>query len=307
MLSKNHQAFLKKTFSIFAVVRGYNVAVVALAQYLSAIFIFGSQKRALDVLLDSSLFLIMLSSTLAIAGGYIINSFYDIKKDLINRPLKTSIEAKVSRETQLRFYFTLNILSVGFASFISFRAVVFYVVYIFLLWFYSHKLKKYPIIGNLTAAFLAIFPFWGILFHFMNFEIQIFWFGFFLYTLLVMKELAKDMENLAGDFANNYQTIPVVYGIRKSKILLRMLLIFAVIFAFFLVWRFDVGYMQYYFYCTAITSLGLFIYVSSSTKKIHFQWTHLMLKIILFFGVLSIVLLNPEVVVHGTIVIDQIL
>ena len=76
-LSRKIKWILLKFISVFSVVRGYNIAVVVLAQYLSAIFIFGSHLRAKTVLLDGHLLLIILSSSLAIASGYIINNFYD--------------------------------------------------------------------------------------------------------------------------------------------------------------------------------------------------------------------------------------
>src|SRR5690606_40856164 len=110
--SRQLKRTLLKFLSFFSVVRGYNIAVVIFAQYLSAVFIFGSQSRAITVLTDGSLFLIILSSALAIASGYIINNFYDTEKDLINRPFKSLLDKKISRETQFRVYFFLNFLSV---------------------------------------------------------------------------------------------------------------------------------------------------------------------------------------------------
>ena len=80
MLSRKSKLFLKKILSFFSVVRGYNIWVVALAQYLSAIFILAPEERALDILLDWKMFLIVLASSLTIASGYIINNFYDAKK-----------------------------------------------------------------------------------------------------------------------------------------------------------------------------------------------------------------------------------
>src|SRR5690554_7343591 len=85
---------LLQFLSFFSVIRGYNIAVVVIAQYLSAIFIFGSHSRAITVLTDVHLFLIIFSSALAIASGYIINNFYDDEKDLINRPYKSFIRSE---------------------------------------------------------------------------------------------------------------------------------------------------------------------------------------------------------------------
>ena len=174
MLTRKSKLLLLKTLSLFSVVRGYNIPVVVLAQYLSSIFILAPEKRALDVILDWRLFIIVFASSLTIASGYIINNFYDSEKDLINRPNKTMLDRLVSQKTKLQVYFVLNFLATALAFIISFRAALFFATYIFLIWFYSHKLKKYPIVGNLTASLLAVLPFFGILLYFKNFYHVIF-------------------------------------------------------------------------------------------------------------------------------------
>src|SRR5688500_6659794 len=102
MLSRKNKLLLMKVISLFSVVRGYNVAVIVLAQYLSAIFILApGNTRALDVILDADLFILVLASALSIASGYIINNFYDSTKDLINRPNKSMLDRLVSQKTKL--------------------------------------------------------------------------------------------------------------------------------------------------------------------------------------------------------------
>src|SRR5699024_5196206 len=105
-----------------------------------SIYIFAPQLKAKEVLFDFHLFLIVLASTLSIAAGYLINNFYDSEKDLINRPQKTILDSYVGQKTKLSTYFILNFLAVIIASAVSFRAVLFFSVYVFFLWFYSHKL-----------------------------------------------------------------------------------------------------------------------------------------------------------------------
>ena len=108
MLSRANKLVIKKIISLFSVVRGYNIPVIILAQYLSAIFILAPEKRALNVLLDFHLFILVFASALTIASGYIINNFYDSQKDLINRPNKSMLDRLVSQKTKLSVYFTLN-------------------------------------------------------------------------------------------------------------------------------------------------------------------------------------------------------
>lgn len=299
MLTRKLKWMLLKFLSIFSVVRGYNIAVVVMAQYLSAIFIFGSQSRAITVVTDMSLFLIILSSALAIASGYIINNFYDDEKDLINRPYKSYIDRKVSRTTQFRIYFFLNFLSVAIAWIVSWRAAAFYAVYIFVLWFYSHKLKKYPIVGNITASLLVLLPFFGILMHFQNFSWGIFAHGFYLYLILLIRELVKDLENLKGDFANNYQTIPVRFGTNSSKSLITLLVLLTLIPAFALITYYEVGYMQYYFYISSGLLIAFLIFLYQAQEQTDYKKLHILLKLIILLGVLSIVLIDPNVIMNG--------
>lgn len=284
---------------MFSVVRGYNVFIVAVAQYLSAIFILAPKMRALTVLLDFNLFILVLASSLTIASGYIINNFYDSKKDLINRPNKSRIDRLVSQKTKLQVYFSINFVVFFLAMLVSWRAVLFFSAYIFLIWFYSHKLKKYPIIGNLTAAFMAILPFFAILMHYKNFYAQIFAHASFLYLILLIREIVKDLENIQGDIANNYQTIPVRFGENFAKNLILVLTLFTVIPVYFLVEIFEVGYMDIYFYGSILLLIMFLLALFQADKKEHFIKLHFLLKVIILLGVFSIILIDPEVLIHG--------
>ena len=77
-----------KIFSLLSVVRGYNILVLVIAQYLASIYIFSPKKSIPSVLFDLHLFFVVFATVCVVAGGYIINNFYDIKADKINRPNK---------------------------------------------------------------------------------------------------------------------------------------------------------------------------------------------------------------------------
>jgi 4-hydroxybenzoate polyprenyltransferase len=270
-----------------------------LAQYLSAIFILAPEKRALTVLLDFNLFIIVIASCLTIASGYIINNFYDSKKDLINRPNKSKIDRLVSQRTKLQVYFTVNFIVALLALLVSFRAVLYFSVYIFLIWFYSHKLKKYPIIGNLTASLLAILPFFAILLYYKNLYPQIFAHATFLFLLILIREIIKDLENIKGDVANDYQTIPVKYGELFAKKIISLLTVLTIIPVYLLVDKYDVGYMDIYFYVSLIVLLFFLFFLWNSNSKIQYLQLHVILKFIIVSGVFSIVLIDPEVLING--------
>jgi 4-hydroxybenzoate polyprenyltransferase len=311
MLSRQNKLFVLKMISLFSVVRGYNIPIIALAQYLSAIFILAPEKRALSIILDFQLFIIVLASSLTIASGYIINSFYDSKKDLINRPNKSQLDRLVSQKTKLRVYFSLNFFVALIAFFVSFRAVLFFSVYIFLIWFYSHKIKKYTLVGNLMAAFLAVLPFFGILLYFYLklplYEIEnnsaklsvILSHASFLFLLILIREMIKDLENLKGDLANSYKTIPIIYGEVVSKKIITGLTLLTIIPVYFLINVYDVGYMDIYFYSCFIVLIFFIMYLWKWNTKEQYVLLHNVLKFLIVSGVFCIVLIDPTVLWHG--------
>lgn len=299
MASRKTKHTLMKVLSLFSVVRGYNIPIIILAQYLSAIFILDKERRALAVLLDPNLFLIVLASSLTIASGYIINNFYDAQKDLINRPKKSMLDRLVSQQTKLHVYFGLNILVTLLAFLVSWRAAAFFTGFIFLIWFYSHKLKKYPVIGNLTAAFLAIMPFFGILMYAKEFYPEIFAHALFLYLLLLTRELIKDLENLPGDFATNYRTIPVMFGENVSKKIITALTFLTIIPVYLLIEVYDVGYMDIYFYAGMIVIIYFLILLWKADSQKQYLKLHNILKLLIVTGVFCIVLIDPTVLVNG--------
>lgn len=283
---------------MFSVVRGYNILVVIVAQYLASIFILAHYKSVKAVVFDINLMLLVLASALAIAGGYIINNFYDSEKDLINRPRKTMLDRLVSQNTKLSFYFVLNFLTVILASYVSFRAVVFFSIYIFAIWFYSHKLKKLPFIGNLVSAILTITPFFVVFVYYKNFEHVIFVHAMFLFFIISMRELIKDLENLQGDLAQNYQTIPVVYGEKVSKIMLTILGLLTLIPAFLLIFQYQVGRMNFYFYLSIALLATFIIMLWKSNSKQQYVLLHNILKFIIVLGVISIPLIDINLVLN---------
>ncbi len=294
LLNRKQKKFLLKLLSLFSVVRGYNILIIVIAQYLTSIYILAPGKPLLQVLLDPNLFVIVLASALAIAGGYIINNFYDAEKDLINRPNKTFLDSFISQNTKLSGYFVLNFLSVILASYISFKAVLFFSLYIFFIWFYSHKLKKYPFIGNLTASVLAITPFFAVFIYYQNFALVIFVHATFLFLIISMRELVKDLENIKGDLTQNYHTIPVVYGERFSKKILTFLSLLTLLPIYLLLSRFDIGFMQYYFLMAVLLLLLFLFYLWKSSAKLDYMILHAILKLIIVVGTLSIVLIDVD-------------
>ncbi len=298
MLTRKNKLLLYKLLSLFSVVRGYNILMITLAQYLASIYILSPNLPLRQVILDVNLFLIVTASALVIASGYIINNFYDAEKDLINKPTKSMLDRLVSQRFKLTTYFILNFLSVFAASYISFRAVLFFSAYIFGIWLYSHKLKRIPLLGNLVSATLAIAPFFVVFVYYKNFETVIFVHALFLFLLILAREMVKDLENMAGDLAQNYKTVPLLYGAIVSKSLITFLIALTVIPGYLLITVFDVGYMYLYFAGGLLLLLLFVILLWASKGKTHYVWLHNILKFIIIAGVFSILLIDVDLVLN---------
>ncbi|RKE98424.1 geranylgeranylglycerol-phosphate geranylgeranyltransferase [Ichthyenterobacterium magnum] len=296
MFSRKQKHVLLKFFSMFSVVRGYNILIIVIAQYLASIYILAHNKPLKQVVFDGNLFILVLASAATIAAGYIINNFYDSEKDLINRPEKSKLDRLVSQNTKLSFYFVLNFLAVIMASYVSFRAVIFFSLYIFGIWLYSHKLKKMPFVGNLTSAILTIVPFFAIFMYYKNFDAVIFVHALFLFLIISMRELTKDLENIKGDLALNYKTIPITYGENTSKVMLTVLAILTLIPTYLLLYRYEVGHMYLYFYLSVVLLTIFLLLLWKSSTKTHYLLLHNILKVIIVAGVFCILLIDINLV-----------
>lgn len=301
MRNSKSTSFIYKLLSLLSVIRGYNILALVFAQYLAAIFIFSPKKSLRFVLLDYQLLFIVLASICVVSSGYIINNFYDVKADKINRPIKTSIDNVVGQKTKLQIYFFLNFLGFIFGWFISWRAALFFAVYIFAIWLYSHKLKKHPFIGLISVSVLTILPFFTIFVYYKNFSKIIFVHALFLFLVLLLRQLIKDLENLRGAIVNNYMTFPVKYGERKTRrlgIVFIMLTFFPVI---ILLNYSGIGYMKYYFLFSFNMLLFIGYFLWKSNLKRHYVFLHNVLKIMLLLGVLSLLFIDPSLVLERVI------
>lgn len=298
MLNRKNKLLLLKVLSLFSVVRGYNVLVIAFAQYLASIYILAPNLPVREVILDINLFVLVFVSALVIASGYIINNFYDAEKDLINKPTKSMLDRLVSQRFKLSAYFILNFVAVFAASSVSFRAVLFFSAYIFGIWFYSHKLKKVPLLGNVVSAILAITPFFVVFVYYKNFETVIFVHAIFLFLLILAREMIKDLENIPGDLAQNYSTIPIIYGSKVSKIGIGILVALTLIPSLLLIFKFEVGYMDYFFISCVILLLVFLVQLPKAKSKKDYIWLHNILKFIIVSGVFGILLIDVDLVLN---------
>ncbi len=298
MVSRKNRILALKALSLISIIRGYNIGIIALAQYLASVYILAPERPLRSVVFDPNLFIIVLCSALVIAGGYIINSFYDSEKDLINKPRKTLLDRLVPQRTKIYAYFTLNFSAVLLGSYVSFRAALFFAAYIFGIWIYSHRLKRITFLGNFVSATLAIAPFFAVFVYYQNFKTVIFVHALLLFLLILSRELIKDMENIAGDLAQNYRTIAVKYGTVVSKRYVTLLVLLTLVPAFLLVRYFDIGYMYLYFIASSMLLLLFLVLLWKANSKRHYIWLHNILKFIIVSGVFGILLIDVDLVLN---------
>lgn len=287
------QKKILQVLSLFSLVRGYNIVVLVLSQYLTARFILDPQTSLLDLILDFSFFSIVTASALSTAAGYIINNFYDAAKDKINRPQKFVLEHLVSQRKQLALYLLLNVFALLFASLVSVRALLFFFFYSFAIWLYSNTVKRLFWLSNLFSALLMIFPFWGITLYLKNFESVVFYHAAYLFFLILARDIVKDLENLKGDWVQRYQTLPVVFSVITTKRIIALTLLLCLLPNYFLILQ-PLGLMHYYF-IFGIPFLGmvlLFLWRAKDQKA--YLWIHNLIKLWILIGVLSIALIYQK-------------
>src|SRR5699024_2533806 len=119
----------------------------------------------------------------------------------------------------------------------------------------------------------------------------------YLFLILFIREMIKDLENLRGDFTHNYKTLPVVYGIKATKIVISIAFLLTLVPTFILLsGKMEIGYMYYFFILSFLLLTVVLVLLWKSTLKIHYTLLHNLLKLIIVLGVFSILLIKIDVV-----------
>jgi 4-hydroxybenzoate polyprenyltransferase len=180
--------------------------------------------------------LLVFSTMLIAAAGYIINDYFDTRTDLINKPSRVVVGMSISRREAMILHAILNIIGIGIGIYLAFYVGLRSLSLVFmlstgLLWFYSTDYKKQFLLGNLIVAFLtALVPLMVVLFEIpllnreygevmirydADFNYLFAWvsaFSFFAFVTTLIREIIKDAEDLEGDHAYGMKTVPIVLG-----------------------------------------------------------------------------------------------
>ena len=155
--------------------------------------------------------------------------------------------------------------------------------------------------GLFSAAILSILPFFAVFVYYKNFSEIIFTHAAFLFFILLIRELIKDLERIKGDFTHNYQTIAVKYGEKFTKVLITILTILTVNPIYFLLKYPEIGGMRYYFYLSIIVLFLFVLFLWFSKSKRNYVLLHAVLKLLILAGVCSLALIDYSVIIERLI------
>jgi 4-hydroxybenzoate polyprenyltransferase len=304
-------AFLK-------LVRIENLLMIAMTQILLRFLVL--QKilagHGIQLELDNRLFyLVVLSTVLIAAAGYIINDYFDVKTDTINHPDTVVVDKVIKRRMAIILHLTFTFIGIFIGMYAALktgylRLAIFHFAAAILLWFYSTHLKKQLLAGNIVVSLLtasvAFMPFVyemgvmrltypGFVFHFKYAVFSClkitFIFSLFAFITSMAREIIKDIEDYKGDAATGGLTMPIVWGIRASKINAFFLLIITSILLLFVVYNtvrservfFSLNVM-YILFALVAPLVYLSFYTLRSSESKQFKNASLMLKCIMLLG-----------------------
>lgn len=254
------------------------------------------------------------------AAGNMINDYFDRKVDLINKPEKLIVGKEVKRRTAIMLHLALNILAVALTAVLvlasgRWSGLLFPLAIAAALWWYSPVLKKKPFIGNLTVALMvAAIPFWTVYFeipllrsaysdmmHDPNPVFKEMWlwisaYSVFAFLLTLAREGVKDLEDLRGDTAGNYLTLPILWGKEKMiRYISALLLITTLLILSGAVWMFnptEETNRRIFIMALILVTLPLLICLSTlrkATQSTHFTRSSFWLKVTMAGGLIFLV------------------
>jgi 4-hydroxybenzoate polyprenyltransferase len=295
-------------------IRWKNLAFIALVQILvkyALLLPFFESHGVVTTLSPLAFFLLVFATVCIAAAGYIINDIYDVEADKVNKPHKVIINRYISEKKATYVFIGLNIIGVGLGFYLSngIGQSGFFVIFFIasaLLYLYSSYLKQLPIVGNITVSLMVALSILLVgIFELLptinpnNRAVQITFFkiildyAIFAFSINLIRELVKDMEDIKGDYKVGLQTLPIVLGRnRANKIIftLSLIPILAVIY-YVITYLFKQVEVVGYFLLLVI---GPLIYISiksfSAEEKPEYSHISVMLKLVMLSGMLSMLL-----------------
>lgn len=217
LLNKKQRILLIKFLASLSLVRWYNLLIILLAQYLTALFVFNPNTSKREVLLNPDLHFMALATGFIVAAGFIINAFYDLEKDLVVNPHKTVFNRLISSTSAFRAYFIFNAIGLAFSFFTSYNVFIYFLVFSIALWYYSHKLQKKAIVRELSASLLIVASVLSIGLYYRYIDWQIAIYSVLLISQIFNLQLSKEMLSFEADQLVGNHTIPVHFGYKFGQ------------------------------------------------------------------------------------------
>jgi len=268
--------------------RVFIAILLIFALYVSTFFIFNQEESIINFIYDYRVHVIILCSFMSILAGGIINQFYDLEKDKVTNPVQNKIKSFIAKKYFLYTYVSLNILSLGISFFLSKKVILFFIIYQFFIWFYSHKLSKILILSNLTFVGLSIYPFFGMLVYYQTYSFYIFFMSIFLFLILLIIDIIKDILTINVDRVFGYSTIANTFGTNTTKIISILLILLNILVSVMITHLKGINYLisQYFFISIFVQILVIFLLVKKS--KFHSFLSLNILRAWVFIGILYI-------------------
>lgn len=288
-----------------------------LLAFMQVVFRLGFlEKQNITLALTHFQFLLLvLASILLAAGGFVINDIFDQDIDAINKPNKVVVGKYISEEKAYYLYSFCTICGVALGMYVSnvIQKPAFLSLFMFiavLLYFYASTLKSAPLLGNIVISglvafsvlILALFDLYPMLnYNDIRNSTIVFSilkdYAFFAFAVNLIREIVKDCEDIIGDKLQNCKTLAVVIGLSKTN---KIIAFFLVIFAAYLIYYCfnflmygSLIYVTFYLFITVIAPmLYCTIQIWNAKESKEYHKISVILKMILFFGILSIVLIT---------------
>lgn len=268
-----------------------SLAIICVTQVLSALFLIDDYPEKYSMI-QSLNFNLLISSTLMVAaGGFIINDYYDQKIDMINRPKKVIVGTKFRRRLAMLSHLILSFTGIAIGFLVDVKIGAIHIFSTGGLWFYSNHLRRLPIIGNLTISFLTSLTILIVAVFFQRHEPLIYIYSLFAFLTVFIREIIKDIEDVKGEAAAGCQTIPVVWGIRGAKVFIYLILAGGGFFLVSFLIAIDSQLVRYYF-LFLIPVFGWFIYkLALSDRQKHYIQLRSITNLIILSGLVSMSLI----------------
>jgi len=303
------KAFLK-------LIRIQNLLIIAFTQYMvrwCLVYpILKAQSSYFTLQLSEIQFFLLVFSTILItAAGYIINDYFDVRIDKVNKPERLLIDNGVKRRVAMGAHMVINILAILIGVYVSYSIGFTKLAFIHFicasgLWFYSTTFKKQFIIGNvIIATFTALIPFIVVVYElllcykvylpldatlsFKGIWLYAFAISFFTFLTTLLREIIKDMERYEGDKEYGYNTMPIVIGKKTTKlvaiVIVIVILLFLSYYQLLQLHKRDMLTFYYFIFGLQIPLIYLISKIISANTKKAFQVAGNITKIITLIGI----------------------